>query len=298
MISEKTFSIIIAGGFHAPYRAEYHTFIEVKSGNSRTRNLGYVQREDPLMGASWELVLHNGGLYLFDGRICWLFDKGTWKQHSAFNRRDIKVDAAISTEIGIFIFGYGFGNCKYEYLLNDQNTWNISNKEVPGGFKGGSAILIESKQEIWLIGGQGTEHRILTFNIRDFTFKKLPLKLKIGRFGHRCAMIPGINKIMISGGHTYDGISRTSTEILDPETMSITVSSPMNISRAEHGMVWHGNRLAVFGGYDGSTELGSFELYNTQTKKWELTQELSLQQEKRAFGYLSVKSDLIYKYLK
>ena len=292
MISEKTFSIIIAGGFHVPYSAKLYTSFEVKSGNSRTRKIDDVPRQNPLFSSIWQMLLHNGYIFLIDGRDCYVFHQGIWKQNSTLTY--LHGFVAVSADIGIFIFKHEH---PYEYILNGQTTWQTGNK-IPGGFKKGSAIFLESKQEIWLIGGQGTDQRILSFNIQDFTFKKLPLKLKIGRFGHQCAFIPNTNKIMISGGHTYDGVSRTSTEILDPETMSITVSSPMNIPRAEHGMVWHGNRLAVFGGYDGSTELGSFELYNTKTQKWELTQELSLEQEKRAFGYLSVKSDLIYKYLK
>ena len=297
MILEKSFSIILTGGFKVPYLPRNYTSFEVKSGNSRTTKLDDLPRQSPLYSSFCKMVLHNGHMFLINGSYCFVFDHGTWKQHSKFTyMRDF---VAVSAEIGIFLFKY---DGSYVYLLNDQTTWKTGKNKIRGGFSEGSTIFVQSKQEIWLIGGEGHGHRILSFNINDFTFKKLRLQLKLGRFGHRCAMIPNTNKIMISGGHTYNkGVSITSTEILDPETMSISISSPMNIGRAEHGISVitfnDENRLAVFGGYDGSTELGSFELYNTKTQKWELTQELSLEQEKRAFGYLSVKSDLIYKYL-
>ena len=49
--------------------------------------------------------------------------------------------------------------------------------------------------------------------------------------------------------------------------------------------------LAVFGGYDemeGTTDLDSVELYNSQTGKWETT-NLKLKEANSDFGFLSVK---------
>ena len=56
-------------------------------------------------------------------------------------------------------------------------------------------------------------------------------------------------------------------------------------------------RLAVFGGSDGSgRHLDSVELYNAQTEKWETT-DIKLKKSKRGFGFLSVKlPDLISSY--
>ena len=128
------------------------------------------------------------------------------------------------------------------------------------------------------------------------------MKLNIGRFGHRCEIIPGTSKIMITGGQTFDLVTQCSTEILDPETLSITIASPMNRRRSEHGMsvvtINDEDRLAVFGGFEGNfSDLRCFELYNTQTQKWELTKEISLRKGKRGFGYLSVRNEMISKYL-
>ena len=102
--------------------------------------------------------------------------------------------------------------------------------EIIGGFSEGCAIAVKSVQEIWLIGGDGTEKRILSFNVNDHTFQLLPFQLNVGRCGHRCAFIPNTNKIMITGGYNDDVLD--STEILDTEGGSVTmIASPMNSKR-------------------------------------------------------------------
>ena len=48
------------------------------------------------------------------------------------------------------------------------------------------------------------------------------------------------------------------------------------------------NKLAVFGGYDGRTQLDSVEVYKTKTEKWEMT-DLELSEAKYYFGFLTIK---------
>ena len=84
--------------------------------------------------------------------------------------------------------------------------------------------------------------------------------------------IPSTNKIMITGGYSDDYLDYT--EILDTEDGSVTmIASPMNSKRDGHGMgvvtINGENKLAVFAGYDGRTQLDSVEVYNTETEKWE-----------------------------
>ena len=277
----------------------FFSSIEVKSGNARTKKFTDASRQSPKILSRCQMLNHNGSIYLMNGQDCYTFEKGLWKFHS--RSKGVTANAlAVSTDIGIFSFYFGFN---YDYLLNGKNAWNNGNIKIPRGFRNGSAIFVKSKQEIWLIGGLHTERRILTFDIKSFTFEELPLKLNIGRFGHRCETIPGTNKIMITGGQTFDLVTQCSTEILDPETLSITIASPMNRRRSEHGMsvvtINDEDRLAVFGGFEDSfRDLRCFELYNTKTQKWELTKEISFRKGKRGFGYISVKSEMISKYLK
>ena len=276
----------------------FFTSVEVKSGNSRTRKFTDESRKGLLVFPRCQMLNHKGSVYMINGKPILKFDEGIWKHHSAINT--LGNATTVSTDIGIFIF---HDLAPFEYLLNDHTTWNIGKNTISEGFLLGSAIFVKSKQEIWLIGGQGTERRILIFNIKSFTFEELPLKLNIGRFGHRCEIIPGTNKIMITGGQTFDGVTQCTTEILDPETMSIMIASPMNRRRSRHGMslvtINDEDRLAIFGGYqDDFRDLTCFELYNTQTQKWEMTKEISLRKGIRSFGYLSVKNETISKYLK
>ena len=122
----------------------------------------------------------------------------------------------------------------------------------------GCAISVKSEQEIWLIGGSGSNanalNRILCFNVKEHTFKTLNFQLKIGRFGHNCAFIPNTNKIMITGGESM-GQRLDSIEILDTEDGHISMGNPMNCERSKHGMgivtINGQDKLAVFGVYRG-----------------------------------------------
>ena len=95
---------------------------------------------------------------------------------------------------------------------------------------------------------------------------------------------------MIAGGYDYGSLD--STEILDPEDGNVTMASPMNSKRVDHGMgvvtINGENKVAVFGGYDGRSLLDTVELYNTQTEKWEMA-DFKLRESKSTFGFLTIK---------
>ena len=191
-----------------------------------------------------------------------------------------------------FLFGGFVSKETYEYLPKGSETWLMGKTEIPGGFSDGCAIAVQSKQEIWLIGGTGTEKRILCFNANDHVFQELPSQLNVERPVYSCAFIPHTNKIMISGGHDE-------SEILDTVDRSVTMARPMNFGRQGHGtgvLTIDGvERLVVFGGDDGDRKHDSVELYNTQTEKWETT-NIKLKMPRNDFGFLKVKlSDMISK---
>merc|ERR1712107_150342 len=84
----------------------------------------------------------------------------------------------------------------------------------------------------------------------------------------------------------------------DTEDGSVTMASPMNSKRVDHGLgvvtINSEERLAVFGGSDGNDEINSVELYDTQTGKGETT-NIKLKEAKSGFGFISVKlSDVIF----
>ena len=100
---------------------------------------------------------------------------------------------------------------------------------------------------------------------------------------------------MITGGCDVD-----STEILDTEDGKVTMASPMTSKRIWHGMgvitINGVDKLAAFGGHDGSGVLDSVEIYNAQTGRWETT-DIKLRKPKHHFGFVTVKlCDVISKF--
>ena len=239
------------------------------------------------------MVAHNGTILLCGGYgnlvKCLQLDNRMWKEHSTLNmERDLH--SAVTTQTATFVFGGFYSSTTYEYLPKDSTKWLTGKTEIPAGFTNGFAIAVKSGQEIWLIGGFGTEKRILSFDVESHTFQEMPFQLNVGRRVHRCAFIPNTNKLIITGGYNNDYLD--STEVLDTADGSIFMASPMNSKRNSHGMgvvtINGEDRLAVFGGHDGENYLGSVEFYNTQTEKWEMT-ELKLREPKFGFGFLTIK---------
>ena len=248
------------------------------------------------------MVLQNGLILLCGGMLgedmsstrstkrCLQFNKGIWKEHSTLNISRFH-HSAVATQTAIFAFG-GFDSKEsyktYEYLPKDSTKWLMGKSEIPEAFIAGCAIAAKSGKEIWLIGGYKTEKRILMFNVSDHTFQSIPTQLNQGRREPRCAFIPNTNKIMITGGFSIP-TGLYSTEILDTEDGSITMGNPMNFNRYSHGMgvvtINGEDKLVVFG---DRVEFNDSELYNTQSKKWEVTNAFPVGHKAR-FGFLSVK---------
>ena len=275
------------------------THVEVFSGE-----LGAIKLPSLPKGFNTSsMVLYNGNILACSYVQHWFhyLVNGTWEKHSNMEYRyGLRWESlsVVTTEVATFVFG-GILN-SYEYLPKDSTTWIVGEK-IPGGFVCGCAIALKTDREILLIGGFGTERRILSFNVMDHTFCELPFQLNEGRVGLRCAFIPNSNKIMLTGGH--DSGSTRSTEIIDTVDRSVKRASPMNYARYNHGMgvitVKGDNRLAVFGGINGSMDLryNCVELYNTQTEKWE-TSDINYNGKSHEFGFLPIKfSDVLSNFL-
>ena len=145
-----------------------------------TGDLGFKLPTLPhrIIGSS--MVAHYGTILLCGGRYnekkCLQMDHGTWKEHSTLNKKRVW-HSTVTTQEATFIFGGYNSKTTYEYLPKDSTKWLMGVTEIPGGLKDGYAISVKSEQEIWLIGGYGTEKRILSFNVNDHTFQELPFKL-------------------------------------------------------------------------------------------------------------------------
>ena len=267
---------------------------------------GDLRTNPPRVSGEASMVQHDGTILVCGGfkneQKCLQLDHGTWKEHSTLNQKR-RYHSAVKTQTATFLFG-GVGvisSRTYEYLPKGSTSWLMGKTEIPGGFFLGCASLVKSDQEIWLIGGAGSDKRILSFNVNDHTFRELALQLNRVRIGHNCAFIPNTKKIMIAGGCSGPGEAAkdcfNSTDILDTENETITAASPMNSVRSFHGMgvltINGEDRLAVFGGFIGRKWLDSVETYNSQTEKWEIP-DIKLDEPKLGVGFLTVKlSDII-----
>ena len=285
LFSDRIFGIIVAGGYDGDDKSSSVNFLAGDLGMKQLPNL-------PQNISGSLMVAHNGTILLcggWDNKQCLQLDHGTWKDHSTLNM-ERALHSIVATQEATYIFGGSYSRTTYEYLPKDSITWLMGRTEIPGGFRNGCAIAVKSKQEIWLIGGYGTENRIVRFNVESHTFQVLPFQLNVGRFNHRCAFIPNTSKIIITGGFS-DGYL-DSTEVLDTEDGSVTMTGPMTTKRYMHGMgvvtINGKDRLAVFGGYDGGNYLDSVELYNTETEKWEIS-DLKLSEARSGFSCITVK---------
>ena len=282
--SEKISAIIVAGGCGI-------SSVEILTGDLATKKLPNLPKETSYSS----MIFHNGKILICGGwnneLKCLQFNHDNWMEHSMLKKHRLRHSAA-TLQSASFVFGGLVSKETYEYLPKGSNTWLMGKTEIPGGFFDGCAIAVQDKQDIWLIGGTGTENRILCFNVNDHTFQELPSRLNVERPVYSCAFIPNTNKIMISGGHD-------ASEILDTLDGSGTMASPMNFGRQGHGMgvltIDGKDILVAFGGDDGARKHDNVELYNTQTEKWETT-NIKLKMPRNDFGFLRVKlSDIISK---
>ena len=227
------------------------------------------------------IVLQNGTIYLTGAKRCYQLESGIWKEHSFLNEyRDSH--STVTTNSGTFLFGGRYSRNTYEYLPKNSTTWLMGKTKIPNGFEKGCAIAVKSDTEIWLIGGLKTEKRVLSFNVNDHTFQVLDFQLNKGRRGHACIIIPNTKKLLITGG--VDGAANPLkwSEIINIDEETITMASPMNSRRSNHGMgfvtINNQERLVIFGGQEYhivpyySIQIrkpSTIEIYNTKTEQWE-----------------------------
>ena len=295
-------SILIAGGGYYPFLDD----VILICGNTKKMECPDLPYEN---GHS-SMVVHDGAILLCGGTDnslpkngvlrCLQLDQGAWLEHSTLNHGRVFA-SAVATSKATFIFGGTINSTTYEYLPKGSSTWQLGITKIPDQFKFGFAIEVKSDQEIWLIGGRNTGRRILSFDIKEHTFRELPIQLMQNRWAHQCAFIPGTNKLMINGGadqhhNRYEKRLQSSTEIITifkDGRLEHTMSAPMNVARLGHGIgvitIDDEDKLAVFSG-DGIPDI-QMEVFNTQMQTWEVTDKQDC--IRSGFGYLSVKNGAI-----
>ena len=268
--------------------------VDVISGGLRTPKIPKFPFQDQFdMIYDCTMTNHFGTILVCGGqRISQELKGKTWAKHSNLIKMRFLRASAITTKDTTFLFGGDGGHSKtYEYLPKGSTEWRLGTTEIPEGFKSGSAILI-SDDEIWLIGGENTEKRILSFDVKNHVFSDLPITLNIGRELHRCEFIPSTKKIIITGGYNRDS-KEYSTEIIDVENKSVRMGNPMNYRRSQHGIGIISNEgknvIAVFGGESVKSKLepSIVEIYNPETLKWEIS-TIKLKEHYMRIGFLSL----------
>ena len=217
--------IIVAGG-----SANGNDILEVEVllGELGTKKLPNLPMK--INGSS--MVFHNKTILLCGGsdshclklnnkKKCLQLKNGNWDDHSILNEERV-YHSTVATKTATFIFGGLNSRNTYEYLPKDATEWLMGKTEIPGGFAEGCAIVVKSEQEIWLVSGDTTGKRILSFNVNDHTFQEIPSQLNVERNEPKCAFIPNTNKVVITGGGGDLIPDDNSTEILDTEDGSVT----------------------------------------------------------------------------
>ena len=299
MISVDPKSILVAGGHDGD--SSLNSF-EILYSNESSSLTEMKLAELPYgISAQPSLFLHDDKILLCGGenneKKCLMHDSDSWKEHSTLNHERYFA-SAVTTANGTFIFGGDDSKETFEFLQSkNPEVWRNGRSKIPDGFTTGCAVEVPEKQGILLIGGEGTNTRILNFDIKTQTFAAMNVSLLKERYWHTCGRLPDTNLIVITGGSDSNRY-HDSTEFLNLDDNTIMLGNAMNTKRWGHGMTVitneKENQLAVFGGNDeNGHELDSVETLNPRTRKWEIVNDLKLKETKSEFGYISLHDDFI-----
>merc|ERR1712048_956635 len=238
-----------------------------------------------IMTANNDILTCGGVAYR---KKCYKYDKKNqdWIPHSDL-KQEREDAASITMPNAVYLFGDQFENT-YEYMVNDENVWQEGKTTIPGGFYEGCVVKLNNN-ELALVGGRGTESRIMKFNTATKVFTENWGRLKKPRYGQACVTLG--NSILVVGG----GIV-ASSELINIEggRQSETDVGDLNSERYEFGLVSLGGnttKILAIGG-SGWTDHDSVEEYDENTGQWKnVTMKLS--ETKRDFGYLAVPSSAV-----
>merc|ERR1712038_1297318 len=222
---------------------------------------------------------------------CYKYDKKIqdWIPHSDL-KQGREEAASITMPNAVYLFGGEFENT-YEYMVNDENVWQEGKTTIPGGFYEGCVVKLNNN-ELALIGGRGTESRIMKFNTATKVFTENWGRLKQPRHGHACVTLG--NSILVVGGGP--GILASSELInIEDGRQSETVVGDLNSERNYFGLVSLGGnttKILAIGGFGYKVNHDSVEEYDENTGQWKnVTMKLS--EKKGQFGYLAVPSSAV-----
>merc|ERR1711899_533787 len=239
-------------------------------------------------------ILTCGGANPAYKQKCYRYEKTsrTWNPHSDL-KQERYYAASITMPNAVYVFGGSESYNTYEYLENDGNVWQEGKTSIPGGFNRGCVVKLNNN-ELALVGGTGTESRIMKFNTATKVFTENWGRLKQPRRDHACVTLG--NSILVVGGFG-DGGYLASSELINIEDgrQSETDVGDLNSERYKFGLVSLGGntkKILAIGGTRVGTDLDSVEEYDGNTGQWKnVTMKIS--EKKRDFGYLAVPSSAV-----
>jgi len=212
-----------------------------------------------------------------------------WDQHSTLTQERLYT-TAVTMPNGVYIFGGNRSPTTSDFLPKNNNGVWWAGPTITNGFKDGCGVKI-SPEELLLIGGEGTEDRIMSFNTRTNLFSTLG-SLQQGRNRHSCTLLN--NLILVVGG--YSGSSLSSTEIIPLANGTPRYGGSLNSAREHFGLATiggHYKKVISFGGYDQSSPVqSSVEEWDEDTEEWKLA-PYSLEEGKRDFASLAVSPQMV-----
>ena len=303
-ISVKKNSIVVVGGIGAQHNEL--SSIEVISSDQTTRTKIEIPRF-PKQIHKCHLFIQDGVLMAAGGfnwsgsfnESCYQLKNGIWKINTKLKTKGYCTpDNLVITSKAIYTFGADKYSKIVRYLPTNSKNWRVEkNSKIPGYFVFGCAVEVKSKGEIWLIGGCGERGKIiLSFDLQNHTFKELPMKLITGRSSHKCILtkIGDSEVILVTGGISEEvrGRQLKSVEIVNITEGTVTLSSPMNTRRNTHGIgtlnINNQTRIVVFGGWNGSKDLSTIEVFDQETLKWEFVKDYEMAESRSDFGYFTI----------
>merc|ERR1711899_441925 len=283
--------VLITGGFHTITGGiktseilngpEGCTMPDLPNGGNWAHNM--------IMTANNDILTCGGVAYR---KKCYKYDKKIqdWIPHSDL-KQGREEAASITMPNAVYLFGGEFENT-YEYMVNDENVWQEGKTTIPGGFYEGCVVKLNNN-ELALIGGRGTESRIMKFNTATKVFTENWGRLKKPRRGHACVTL-GNSILVVGGGPGY----LASGELINIEDgrQSETVVGDLNSKRSNFGLVSLGGgnmkKILAIGGSGFPSNHDSVEEYDENTGQWKNV-TMKLGEKKSAFGYLAVPSSAV-----
>ena len=216
-----------------------------------------------------------------------------WSLHSTLTQ-DRSRSTAVTMPNSVYIFGGENSPTTLDILHKNSNGhWQAGNSTIPDGISYGCGVKI-SEENILLIGGLGTEDRILNYNTKNNSFSTWKSTLQQGRGGHSCTLLNDM--ILVVGGLGVGGEILGSTEIIPLANRIPRYGGNLNVARRDFGLATiggHYKKAKSFGGRNYEDfSISSVEEWDEDTEEWKLAL-YSLEEGKSRFASLAVPPQMV-----